>query len=357
MIVLPMDIFLSGVEGKPDDLVILANSFEKRCIAFASKLERQPQRYKAQSVTLLTYSDRGDRLVRQKCNANFRSIERVGKDLSLTGNVYQLYLEPYEVLPAIRNFRNLFSSIANQSSVVVDISTIPKIHLIYLIDEAFNSNRVSILRLVYTRARYGKYDALSWGAEEPVILPKFGKPRFSEPGKSCLVLFCGLEPERSYSIWRRFGQDRCIRFFIDSGEDDFDRPTSRAIRFSNFDEREPPIILPAFRPEEVLLKIWSVYQECKQNGEHLFIAPLTTKWEACAVWEFFHELGNDADASIVYCAPGRFNASGYTVDEFGDLLLTVLARISSDSCELSDSAKRLSGFRQSVKHFVSCQVY
>ena len=37
--------------------------------------------------------------------------------------------------------------------------------------------------------------------------------------------------------------------------------------------------------------------------------------------------------------------------------LAVLARISSDSCELSDSAKRLSGFRQSVKHFVSCQVY
>ncbi len=322
MKVLPIDIFLSSYEEKNDDLLILVNSFEKRCYAFANRLVQQTQKYKAISVAIIMYSDRGDRLVKQKCNVNQKVLEHCAKNISINGNIYSIYLEPYEIFSTIRVFRDLFSSIPKDSSVVVDISTMPKMHLIYFIDEAYNSNRVTTLRLVYTRARYGKYDALSWGAEDPLILPKFGNPNFSEPGKSCLLLFCGLEPERSYSIWRRFGQDRCIMCFIDSGEDDFDRPTLRAIRYNNFDERERPIIISAFQPEKVYSKILSIYNECKQNKDHLFIAPLTTKWEAYAIWKFFKDLGTEINASIVYCPPGRFNSSGYTVDEFGDILFS-----------------------------------
>jgi len=43
-------------------------------------------------------------------------------------------------------------------------------------------------------------------------------------------------------------------------------------------------------------------------------------WEACAVWQFFRSHERKLDASIVYSAPGTYNAAGYTVDEWGDLL-------------------------------------
>lgn len=320
MKILPVDVFLSSRTDELDDLLVVVNSFERRCFAFLQKISQQHIPYKAKAVACVIYSDRGDLPIRQRAESNLKTLIRLAESASLYKKIYPIHLEPYDVLLPIRSFKNLFSSIPNKSSVVVDISTLPKIHLIYLIDEAVRSKRLSRLRLVYTRARYGKYDALSWGAEEPIILPSFGKPRFSETGKTRLLLFCGLEPERSYCVWRRFGQDRCIRLFIDAGEEDFDRPTSRAIRYNNFDERESPIILPAFRPAEVLAKIKDIYEDCVSTGDHLFIAPFATKWEAYAVWKFFSQSEQQLDASIVYCAPGRLNATGYTVDEWGDLV-------------------------------------
>lgn len=306
--------------NKDDDLLILANSFEKRCLSFAQKTAMQKTPFKAKSVILFTYSDRGDSFVKQKCKINYKDLLTYAKIIS-TSDVTVLSFEPYEIWSTIKMYKNIFASIPNDSSVTIDISTIPKIHLFYLLEEAHNSKRVNKLRLAYTRARYGKYDALSWGAEEPFALPLFGQPRLSNQDKSHLVLFCGLEPERSYSVWRHYGQDRCTKIFIDSGEDDFDRPTSRAMRYNNFDERETPLILPAFdNTDKIINQINAIYCQCKLKNEYLFISPFTTKWEACAIWEFFHRHSNRVEASIIYCAPGRFNTSGYTVDETGDLL-------------------------------------
>lgn len=319
MKVYPINIFLPLGRSKQDDLLIIANSFEERCSAFVEKLVEQDNNYRPNSTIIFFYSDRNDNSVKQRATKNLDKIKHFATILS-GNNVNIIYSHPYDIFNIIDSFKNIFSTLPYDSSIVIDISTIPKINLFYLLNEAVLSTRISNVRLVYTRPRYGKYDALSWGAEEPFILPYFGKPKLYKELKSCLLLFCGLEPDRSYSIWKRFGKDRCIKVFIDTGDNYSDRITNRAIRLHNFEQREEYRVVPAFQPDIVKSFLNDIYKEVKSQGFYLYIAPLTTKWEAIAVWDFFKDNKNNIMANIVYCSPGRFNTTGYSIDYWKDIL-------------------------------------
>jgi len=88
----------------------------------------------------------------------------------------------------------------------------------------------------------------------------------------------------------------------------------------------PSKVLPAFSPEQVCTDLKRVYAEVKAKKKHLFVSPLTTKWEAVAVWDFFHRAGKSVDASNVYAAPGRFNVLGYTREVRGETLIADLSK-------------------------------
>ena len=325
MKVLPRKPVLPHVEGKPDTLLVVASSFERRCSGLVTRLAAQTPRYAADAIVLIRYDDRGDAAVGQKVEANLK--EMMPSLTTLAGNkrVEPLELYPYDMLDAQKAFTTLFTSIPKGSSVMVDISALTKPHLIYLLQAASESQRIDHLRLAYTRARYGRYDAMSWGAEEPLILPGFGKTRPLTDRGSHLALFCGLEPERCYSIWRRFGQGGGVRLFVDSGSEDLDRCADRAMRYSGLLAEMPPMVLPAFSPDEVVARLDKIHERTKRAGKHLFVGPLTTKWEAVAVWQFFRRKGRKPNASIVYAAPGRFNVLGYTRELVGETLISDLS--------------------------------
>jgi hypothetical protein len=75
----------------------------------------------------------------------------------------------------------------------------------------------------------------------------------------------------------------------------------------------------------IVAELLELYRGCQSEGRHLFIAPLTTKWEAVGVWEFFRTAPRPIDASVVYAASGRYNVVGYTREESGETLIADVA--------------------------------
>jgi len=300
-----------------DDLLVVSSSFERRCVGFCEFLASSASDYRAKSAICIRYSDRGDALIRS------RAI-RLGAELGalvdrIAESKLDEHMEPYAIIEPIEVFRQHLDCLVPGASVVVDLSTITKLHCLYLVDAGLKSHRVAEMRVVYTRARYGRHDTLSWGAEEPVLLPGFGRPRqFDE--RSHLVMFCGLEPDRSYSVWRRFGQEGCTAVYVDSGDEDIDRCAFRARRLHTFATTATVETLPAFRPLEVADFLRAKYDGLRNEGRYMYIAPMTTKWEVVALPLFFARLPVDAAAGIVYASPGRLNASGHTRDELGQRL-------------------------------------
>lgn len=313
--------FRPASRRRADTLLIASTSFERRCLGFASFLAEKAPAYRADNVLLLSYSERGDRVVRSRVQRFAPSLSKLLVNVCVTNRLDKQELEPYEIVSAFEIFQQIFSSISRGASVVIDISTITKVHLLYLLEAARLSGRVEELRLVYTRARYGRYDTLSWGAEEPVVLPSFGAPRLERAGGESLVLFCGLEPERCYSVWRRYGQSTTTQVFVDAGDEDYDKCADRAERLNAFDAQATRKRVLAFSPNEVVNMLRNAYEEALSRQQHLYVCPLTTKWEILAVWLFFREVGANARAGVLYAAPGRLNAAGHTRDELGDVLV------------------------------------
>lgn len=321
----PITAFFPEGKRAADNLLITSSSFEKRCLGFVSYLRKNAPEYRADAVLLIRYSERGDAAIAARARRWSGELVSLLQSVSNDGHVEHQFLDPYALIEAWQFFSAVFREIPNGSSVVVDISTMTKLHVMYLLEAARKSPRVDSLRLVYTRAQYGRYDTLSWGAEDPVVVPAFGRPRRTDRQSERLILFCGLEPDRCYSIWRRFGQSNTIKVFIDSGDQDIDRCADRAMRLNYYGAKATVVTQPAFRPDLITQFLHAQYKAALSAGDYLYIAPMTTKWEIIAVCDFFAEIGIDeADAAILYSAPGRLNASGHTRDELGECLFAPL---------------------------------
>lgn len=320
MLVRPLVRLLPAYGRSADSLLVLVTSFERRCLGFAERALAQTPSYRVDRTLVLSYSDRGDRSVKDRVKRFASTLTSYADRLTVGGRVDRRNLEPFEISDAFENFLDCFHSIDNDSSVVVDVSTMTKLHVFYLLEAARASKRVALLRLVYTRARYGRYDTLSWGAEEPVILPMFGAPRLTPHNREHLVLVCGLEPDRAYSIWRRFGQSRCTQVFVDSGDADLDRCASRAVHMNSFDPTAEKVFVNAFAPYEFTDRLGQIYQDSKSRGEYLYVASLATKWEIVATWLFFRSSSVEPDAGLLYSAPGRLNVAGHTLEELGECI-------------------------------------
>jgi hypothetical protein len=316
--------FLPFKKRKADTLLLLCSSFEQRCLGFASHLMSRAAGYRAETVLVLTYDDREDSSVRARVGRFLPDLRKLAASLSVSGRPETQNIAPFGLIEGAEFFERLFATLPQEASVVVDISTMTRLHLLYMLEAAAQSARIASLRLAYTRARYGRYDTLSWGGEEPVILPGFGRPRRGEKERSRLLLFCGLEPDRCYSIWRRFGQEMCSKVLIDSGEEDLDRCSERAERLNSYSSESEVVRLPAFQPDAVASYIESEYRNASDANIYLYLAPMTTKWEVIAVWEFFRRAKATPGAAVVYSAPGRLNASGHTRDEPGECLVATV---------------------------------
>jgi hypothetical protein len=320
MPIVPASVVLPVGNRQQDTLLILSTSFEARCLGFASHLRERAPRYTPESVLVVHYDERGDVAIRARTTRFAPQLMVLARRIGQ--RVLEDTIDPFGVVDASHSFRDLFAGLPESSSVVIDVSTLSKLHVLLLLNAARRSERVQSLRLAYTRARYGRYDTLSWGAYEPIIVPGFGRPSSNPDASTRLLLFCGLEPDRAYSIWRRFGGET-IRVFVDGGANDPDRCAERAERFAGFEHGTGRIVCEAFAPDRVLELIQTQYREAEARSQYLLIAPLTTKWEVLATWAFF-QLPETPRAAVVYAAPGRLNATGHTLDHMGDCFVATV---------------------------------
>jgi hypothetical protein len=311
---------VGGAGGAADSLLIVCSSFERRCLGFLRFLEVSARDYRAENVVCVQYGDLGDRQVRERIARFLPEVLSMARRVAGGRPVFEERLGAFDTVEPLGVFRALFASLASGATVTIDISTFPRLHLLYLLEAAMECGRVASLRVVYTRARYGRYDTLSWGSEEPIIVPRLGAAKRDEQARDRLLLFCGLEPDRNYSIWKRFGQNACTAVFVDSGAEDIDRCIDRAMRFNGFVAAQARTIR-AFQPEAATDLIEEEYRSATKDGEYLYIAPMTTKWEVLASWAFFRRCGWDVQAGVVYSRPGRLNATGHTLDGLGECLI------------------------------------
>jgi hypothetical protein len=316
---------VTGRASRPE-ILITSSSFETRCLGVISMLSSELSRYSADHAVIVNYTDEGDADVGRRAEELGDALRYRVAAVTHGHEVEEITLEPHAMLPAASRFTELLDAAPVGSTITIDITTLTKPHVMFLAAAAYRHEHVAQMRLLYTRAaRYGRGEALSWGAQEPLVLPLFGQPMI--PGRSSsLLLFCGLEPNRSYAVWKQYSSAKAGWLAFVSPSGDSDGVLSRAQSWHEFVRRGGwrEIVLPAFSPHLTREFVQSVVLECEQRHEHLFICPLTTKWEALAVAMCFGE-NPDMDASVVYAAPGRYNARAYSGRGWGAVLESSLS--------------------------------
>lgn len=303
--------YLVGSDHVHHALVVSA-SFEPRCAGATTLLRRPMSDYEPSYVALIEYGFEGDRSVERSSRLNGQVLLRELESLGGVGSLARLRLEPHETANASASFAAWMNLLPPGTCLTVDITTLTKLHVMLLLEEASRHEHVNQVVLLYTRGSYGRYDPLSWGAKEAYVVPGFGRAKDPD-GTAALLLFCGLEPNRSYSIVKEFSAVRRGELvFVSPGSESLDDVVQRSRKWHRFaftrgySERT----IPALSPSAGLELLRAASSELAPN-EHLLIAPLTTKWEAVATWLFFTE-HPASNASVVYAAPGRYNVDAYT---------------------------------------------
>jgi hypothetical protein len=185
------------------------------------------------------------------------------------------------------------------------------------------------VRLLYTRTSYALREPMSWGAKEPVILPGFGEAPilagFGEAPQSqadtAMVMFCGLEANRSYAAFKRYASTRGWLVYVRPDGGDLDGIVRRAESYHRFAEDAgwKRLEVATAAPGEVADLLSGVMEQCNRIGAHLLISPLTTKWEVLGTWLFFGR-NPTCEASVIYTPPGRYNCDAYRRRPWGGVL-------------------------------------
>ena len=309
-----------------DDLLVVSESFEARCVGLSDRLMSAGAGYVASRLAVIRYGDKGNRRVRERVRRHAAALRHATQALCPEDARTDYELDGHAVLTANKVFSDLLKSVADGGSVTVDISTLTKLHVLYLTRAALREvPRLKRVIFAYTRARYNSRDSLTEGAAEPIVAPLFGSPRLGD-GRSFLVLFAGLEPQRSFSVWRYYGQEGGLCVFVDSGPTDIDRCASRAKRMHRFLASEAAwadTTIPAFSPTSVVELLSATLAQCDAMGQHMFVAPLTTKWESAGVAEFFVR-HPEAEGSVVYAAPGVYDVDAHHAQFRGDVMVSLV---------------------------------
>jgi len=185
---------VSPVEvGAPDDALILAASWEERCLGLGEKLRR----YRCQTVILTVYDG--------KSKLRERHIEVLRPVLRSVGHLEELPALHSNPLPNVRATIRLLRTIAGVRCprLTIDVSTFTRKHLLQLLHGLDYVGMLKACQLIYTEPQdYHTED------DEPVakgisaieaIATFAGSNRPSR--QTLLVVFLGYEGRRTLSLW------------------------------------------------------------------------------------------------------------------------------------------------------------
>ena len=142
--VTPVESFFPSPDRETDTLLVWSTSFEQRCLGFPQFLARSAPTYRADSVVVIDYDDRGDPAVRSRVPRFAPAVRRLGATFAADRRLHQETLDPYGVLDGVDYFHTLFNALPEQSSVVVDVSTLSKLHVLLLIEQRVGGSQMKL---------------------------------------------------------------------------------------------------------------------------------------------------------------------------------------------------------------------
>jgi hypothetical protein len=297
----------SWIPGEPDDALVLAASWEERCLGVASKLAVS---YSAQHVLMTVYD--GESSLRKK------HIAKLSEVLASRGELHQV---PARHANPIKNVRDIVriirSSVGNRSPrLTVDISTFTKKHLLQLLqgfDLADMLNQCQFLYTEPTNYHTADDEPISQGISSVKAIETFAG--YNTPSRdSLLVIFLGYEGRRALALWEHLEPNVTIAVIPDPPyHPDWESRT----------ETQNHFLLSCLRPGQVFKTHSLIPKESEEFLTRLFvdpqlgaerynyrIAPLGTKAQLLGIYRFWRKhLGC---ATLMYARPFRYREENAT---------------------------------------------
>jgi len=311
--------FLRSLTEAPDDLFVMANSFEPRCSYGVSTVAHS--QYRCTKAVVINYDSYTEDHRKIK-DLHLEQIAKYLKHALPKGNpephIIQTY--KYDVFAFYKDLAEELQDI-DCRNITVDITTFTKCTLavfLSLLRERFPHSQI---RCVWTPALYGSSREITRGVKETFAVPGFGGIGW----RRCkvLILFLGQEHDRSYSLWRAVDPDIVYlvaskseyssvrpRDIFETAKDISALVESKKYEVSAIDPREA---------HRVLTDIKEDLKTREYTGE-VAVACLGTKMELIGIWNFWQEeQANRIGWSYVYASPKGFIPGKYTQDYYQEL--------------------------------------
>lgn len=303
--------FLDG-RGAAEDLLVLTNSFEPRCL-FAIR-SASSAGFRAKKVIFIEYESASPqhRRLKEEHRAEFRKFfGRVVNDRA--SDVSTVSTLKYDVFSFCEDVQPFLHD-KTAELVTIDITTMTKCSLAALLS-LLRRNRTGLdLRCVWTPGVYGKSTQLTRGVSQTFVVPGFGGVGIEEC--RVLVLFLGQESSRAHALWRATDPDFV---YLIASESEYSRIRAREVLESvsyleAFCESKTYII-DGVDPAASLGVLREIEEdlEAKDYWKDVAVGCLGTKVEFLGVWLFLEERRHGGrNWHYLYAVPGSFSGGKYS---------------------------------------------
>lgn len=299
--------FLRSSTEEPDDLLVVSNSFDQRCIYAVSTIPQSG--YLCKQAIVINYDSTTQEHKKIKLH-HWEIMEGYIKDaLRMTSVPPKLIpTYKYDVISFYRDVSEQLEEIQNCRNITVDISTFTKCTLMAFLSILRNKYPKSHIRCVWTPGIYGPTLDLTRGVKDTFAVPGFGGIGWQRC--RVLVLFLGQERDRSFSLWRAVDPDFV---YLISGESIYSmidhEKVFRSVRDITALVESNKFVVSAVDPREnfeILNIIYGDLKKKKYTGE-VAVACLGTKLQLIGIWLFWQvQSANKKGWSFIYSSPKEF---------------------------------------------------
>jgi hypothetical protein len=285
--------------GRPDDALILAASYEDRCLGLARRLRD----YSCARVILTVYDGESERRRR-----NIKELEQL---LCSAGELVKLPAHHDKPLDHVRALVDMIRACSadREPRLSIDVSTFTKNHLLLLLQGLHLADMLRMCHIYYTEPTdFHTYDnqPLSLGVASVGVVDTFVGAH--TPSKeTLLVLFLGYEGTRALALWQHLEPNETIAVIPDPPYRDTWRGRTEAQNgyLLSLLPPECKVTSHSLLPADTLRLLTDIvdgghYPPKKYN---YVMAPVGTKAQTVGLFRFCRE--RPGIATVMYAAPVR----------------------------------------------------
>jgi hypothetical protein len=304
--------YLRSASKDGDDLFIVANSFEPRCLHAISTARSGS--YAARRAIIINYESSNPSHAILKSRHGQQLSRLLAQLVGGSENITLIETRKYDVIAFADDVGRCIRQFDDVHNVLIDISTFTKCTLATLLTLLLREFPDLALRCVWTPGVYGDSLEITHGVKDTFVVPGFGGVGWKEC--RVLVLFLGQELDRAYALWRAVDPDLV---YLIASESEYSTVTAdtvlKSARFISalVDTRE--FIIDGIDPSHAEVVLDWVRRDLRDRKylDEVAVACLGTKLEMLGVWAFFHQIAEtDSSWHYVYAAPRSFAGNKYT---------------------------------------------